>query len=72
LLVRSQPIRSGLGVATLASSFHDEGFIRQEVEQMYGWLSACTLRAPDGEGGRVGKDAGLRAKRKSVDRKPRR
>lgn len=32
LLARSQ------GVATLASSFHDEEFIRREVEQMYAWL----------------------------------
>jgi TetR/AcrR family transcriptional repressor of nem operon len=36
LLARSQ------GVATLASSFHDEEFIRQEVEQMYVWLEVCT------------------------------
>jgi AcrR family transcriptional regulator len=35
LLARSQ------GVATLASTFHDETFIRQEVEQMHGWLDAC-------------------------------
>lgn len=36
LLARSQ------GVATLASAFDDEKFIKQEVEQMYAWLSACT------------------------------
>jgi hypothetical protein len=35
LLARSQ------GVATLASAFHDEKFIRQEVSQMCEWLSAC-------------------------------
>ena len=35
LLARSQ------GVATLASAFHDEAFIRQEVEAMNGWLDAC-------------------------------
>jgi hypothetical protein len=35
LLARSQ------GVATLAASFHDEEFIRQEVEQMHAWLDAC-------------------------------
>ena len=35
LLARSQ------GVATLASSFHDDGFIRREDEQMYAWLDAC-------------------------------
>ena len=34
LLARSQ------GVATLASSFHDEEFVRQEVEQMHAWLDA--------------------------------
>jgi AcrR family transcriptional regulator len=36
LLARSQ------GVATLASAFRDETFIRHEVQQMYDWLSACT------------------------------
>jgi TetR/AcrR family transcriptional regulator, transcriptional repressor for nem operon len=35
LLARSQ------GVATLASAFHDEKFIRQEVQQMYDWLKSC-------------------------------
>lgn len=35
LLARSQ------GVATLASAFHDEKFIRQEVKQMNAWLDAC-------------------------------
>ncbi len=34
LLARSQ------GVATLASAFHDEKFIRQEVKQMYEWLQS--------------------------------
>jgi AcrR family transcriptional regulator len=34
LLARSQ------GVATLASAFHDESFIRQEVGQMHEWLSS--------------------------------
>lgn len=33
LLARSQ------GVATLASAFHDERFIKQEVSQLYEWLS---------------------------------
>ena len=36
LLARSQ------GVATLASAFRDGNFIRQEVEQMYGWLKTCS------------------------------
>jgi TetR/AcrR family transcriptional regulator, transcriptional repressor for nem operon len=35
LLARSQ------GVATLASAFHDEKFIKLEVEQMCDWLSSC-------------------------------
>lgn len=35
LLARSQ------GVATLANAFHDEKFIKQEVKQMYDWLSSC-------------------------------
>jgi TetR/AcrR family transcriptional repressor of nem operon len=34
LLARSQ------GVATLASAFHDESFIRREVQQMHDWLNA--------------------------------
>ncbi|NMO18405.1 TetR/AcrR family transcriptional regulator [Pyxidicoccus fallax] len=36
LLARSQ------GVATLASAFNDEKFIRQEVQQMDDWLKSCT------------------------------
>jgi AcrR family transcriptional regulator len=39
LLARSQ------GVATLASTFHDEKFIRQEVRQMGDWLKACEKSA---------------------------
>ena len=35
LLARSQ------GVATLASAFHDEAFIREEVQQMCDWLKSC-------------------------------
>jgi AcrR family transcriptional regulator len=35
LLARSQ------GVATLATAFHDEKFIRQEVKQMCDWVRAC-------------------------------
>src|SRR5262245_6448979 len=38
LLARSQ------GVATLASAFHDEKFIREEVRQMEDWLDSCTQR----------------------------
>ncbi|MEW6561616.1 MAG: TetR/AcrR family transcriptional regulator [Pseudomonadota bacterium] len=35
LLARSQ------GVATLANAFHDEKFIKHEVQQMNDWLSSC-------------------------------
>lgn len=40
LLARSQ------GVAALANAFHDEKFIRQEVEQMCDWLRSWTDGAP--------------------------
>ena len=40
LLARSQ------GVATLASAFHDEKFIKQEVEQMCDWLRSCAETGP--------------------------
>jgi TetR/AcrR family transcriptional regulator, transcriptional repressor for nem operon len=36
LLARSQ------GVATLANTFHDDAFIRQEVAQMHAWLNSQT------------------------------
>jgi TetR/AcrR family transcriptional regulator, transcriptional repressor for nem operon len=39
LLARSQ------GVATLASAFHDEKFIRQEVREMRGWLRSLGRQA---------------------------
>lgn len=39
LLARSQ------GVATLANAFHDEKFIRYEVQQMLDWLQSCTENA---------------------------
>jgi TetR/AcrR family transcriptional regulator, transcriptional repressor for nem operon len=39
LLARSQ------GVAVLASAFHDERFIQQEVAQMDEWLRSCTAGA---------------------------
>jgi TetR/AcrR family transcriptional regulator, transcriptional repressor for nem operon len=46
LLARSQ------GVATLASAFRDEKFIKREVKQMCAWLRSCTEStaryAPDG------------------------
>lgn len=37
LLMRSQ------GVATLATAFQDEVFIRHEVQQMRAWLDACLM-----------------------------
>jgi TetR/AcrR family transcriptional repressor of nem operon len=39
LLARSQ------GIATLASAFHDEKFIKQEVKQLDNWLKSVTQRA---------------------------
>jgi TetR/AcrR family transcriptional repressor of nem operon len=36
VLARSQ------GIATLASAFHDEKFIKQEVAQLNDWLDAIT------------------------------
>jgi TetR/AcrR family transcriptional repressor of nem operon len=46
LLARSQ------GVATLASAFRDETFIRREVEQMCMWLRDCAPPVPDRRGGK--------------------
>jgi TetR/AcrR family transcriptional repressor of nem operon len=43
LLARSQ------GVAMLASSFQDEDFIRQEVDQMCAWLDASAQTAAPGQ-----------------------
>jgi TetR/AcrR family transcriptional repressor of nem operon len=45
LLARSQ------GVATLASAFPDEIFIKQEVQQMCEWLGSCTERGVRDEHG---------------------
>jgi AcrR family transcriptional regulator len=42
LLARSQ------GVAALASAFHDEAFIRQEVGQLEAWLATVLKDAPRG------------------------
>jgi TetR/AcrR family transcriptional repressor of nem operon len=39
LLARSQ------GVAALANAFHDDAFIRQEVNEMRAWLKSCAARA---------------------------
>jgi TetR/AcrR family transcriptional regulator, transcriptional repressor for nem operon len=46
LLARSQ------GVATLASAFHDERFIRQEVRLMCDWLETCKPAAPKARSGK--------------------
>jgi AcrR family transcriptional regulator len=40
LLARSQ------GVATLANAFHDDDFVKREVEAMYAWVDACAAGAP--------------------------
>ncbi|WP_437915123.1 TetR/AcrR family transcriptional regulator [Sorangium sp. So ce302] len=65
LLARSQ------GVATLASAFHDETFIAQEVEQMHAWLLSLTTRAaPPGPDARS--ERGLQAtQRKTTRGRPR-
>lgn len=47
LLARSQ------GVATLANAFHDERFIRQEVELMCDWLRSCVASRSAGAGERA-------------------
>jgi len=68
LLARSQ------GVATLSNAFHDEKFIRQEVEQMCDWLRSCTERT--GRNATGAHEAGERARRpvgrkaKRADRRP--
>lgn len=54
LLARSQ------GVATLASAFRDEAFIRQEVQDMNDWLDACAA------------DVALKRPATKAARKPRR
>ncbi|MGF1593353.1 MAG: TetR/AcrR family transcriptional regulator [Kiloniellaceae bacterium] len=46
LLARSQ------GVATLASAFHDEKFIRQEVRLMCDWLESCRPEGPEARPGK--------------------
>jgi AcrR family transcriptional regulator len=53
LLARSQ------GVATLANAFHDEKFIKQEVEAMCDWLRSCADGATR-QGGRRSKMAARR------------
>jgi AcrR family transcriptional regulator len=47
LLSRSQ------GIASLANAFHDEGFIRREVEMIEMWLEALPPRTTRGRGKRV-------------------
>jgi AcrR family transcriptional regulator len=68
ILARSQ------GVATLASTFHDERFIRQEVEQMCEWLDACAESAasPENRGREPGSRAGPRTGKRllSARRRP--
>jgi hypothetical protein len=68
LLARSQ------GVATLASAFHDDNFVRQEVEQMCDWLRSCVqgasrnARRKHRTGRRVRRQGGRKPKR--ADRLP--
>ncbi len=50
LLARSQ------GVATLAHAFHDEKFIKHEVQQMVDWLKSCEQSAAGNEDDRQGAD----------------
>jgi AcrR family transcriptional regulator len=60
LLARSQ------GVATLASSFHDEEFIRQEVEQMHAWLDACIDRNSSDRSGTATRKKARTARRRQA------
>jgi len=55
LLARSQ------GVATLASAFGDETFIRHEVQQMHDWLNSCA----QGAAANPGAGPGGRARRRT-------
>jgi TetR/AcrR family transcriptional regulator, transcriptional repressor for nem operon len=50
LLARSQ------GAATLANAFHDQDFVRQEVQQMHDWLRSVTRTAGPSERGGFGTD----------------
>src|SRR5262245_51479461 len=64
LLARSQ------GVATLATAFHDESFIRREVDDMCEWLRSCTNSAArtardDGAGTRVRHHIGKRVSQRA-------
>lgn len=54
LLARSQ------GVATLASAFRDEAFLRQEVEQLHAWLELHVAAAPSKRAGSGRTGAGRR------------
>lgn len=63
LLARSQ------GVATLASAFRDESFIRREVEQLCDWLESCVQSAARSSQGTLGTGAGVR---RQGGRKPKR
>lgn len=56
LLARSQ------GVATLASAFHDEKFIKQEVKRMCDWLESCTESAAHNTRGEHEAEARVRRK----------
>ncbi len=64
LLARSQ------GVATLASAFHDEKFIRNEVRLMCEWLNSCTDGTKLGENDRRAAAAERRPEGGSDVRRP--
>jgi AcrR family transcriptional regulator len=55
LLARSQ------GIATLANAFHDENFVKHEVEELCDWLRSCTKSIARQAHGPH--DAGSRARR---------
>ncbi len=56
------------GVATLANAFHDEKFVRQEVQQACDWLQSCKEDVPRAL--RQDRKAGQKTRR-TIDRKPR-
>jgi TetR/AcrR family transcriptional regulator, transcriptional repressor for nem operon len=64
LLARSQ------GVATLANAFHDEKFIRREVELMCDWLRSCTESVARNDEASARKRGQGRSKPKRADRRP--
>lgn len=60
LLARSQ------GVATLASAFRDEAFIRREVEQMQEWLEFCAKESRVSHKPGLPKRSGMKASKSRI------